>query len=107
MLRYLIAAVLALLVLYGALEAWPLIAGPSLTITSPLENATFPGGIVAVEGRAPRATELSLNGMLLLRDQEGGFSSTLTFPRGGSLLTFVATDRFGKTVTATRAIYVP
>lgn len=107
MVRYLIITVLALLVMYGGVEAWPLVAGPSLTITSPTRDAAFPGGIVAITGKAPRAAQLSLNGAPLLHDQNGGFSTLLTFPRGGSILTFVATDRFGRTVTDTRSIFVP
>ena len=107
MTKYLIGAVLLVLVGYGLIKAWPLIAGPSLYIESPTDNAPCPSGIVAVRGTAERAAVLTLNGAPLLRDQNGAFSSTLTFPRGGSILTFVVTDRFGRTVTATRAIFVP
>ncbi len=107
MTRTLIFIVLAVFALYGAIEAWPLVAGPSLTITSPADNATIEGGIVTVAGSAARAARLTLDGANVLRDQEGSFSTTLTFPRGGSILTFVATDRFGRTVTATRNIFVP
>jgi hypothetical protein len=107
MTRYLIGTVLFVLIGYGCLEAWPLLAGPSLVIESPTENASFPEGIVTVQGRAARAAVLMLNGLPVLHDQNGDFSSTLTFPQGGSILTFVATDRFGRTVTATRSIFVP
>lgn len=107
MIRYLIGAVLVVLVGYGLVEAWPLIAGPSLSIASPAQNAPYPGGVVSIRGRAERAATILLNGAPLLHDQNGGFSSTLTFPRGGSILTFAATDRFGRTVTATRNIFVP
>jgi hypothetical protein len=107
MTNYLLIAVLLALALYGAVKAMPLLEGTSLVIDSPADNAAFPGGIVAVRGRAPRAARLSLDGAPLLRDQNGDFSSTLTFPRGGSILTFTATDRFGRTVSATRAIFVP
>ncbi len=107
MTRYLISAVLLVLIVYGLIEAWPLLAGPTLSITSPTDNAPFPSGIVSVRGRTERAVTILLNGALLLHDQRGGFSSTLTFPRGGSILTFVATDRFGRTVTETRSIFVP
>ena len=107
MLRYFIALVLILLIGYGCIEAWPLLSGPSLFIVSPLHNSSYPGGIVAVRGRVERAATLTLNGALVLHDQNGDFSSTLTFPHGGSILTFVATDRFGRTVTATRNIFVP
>lgn len=107
MTRTLILIVLLLLLGYGFLEAWPLLAGPSLSITSPLNAATIPGGIVRVSGRAHRTVVLSLDGAVLPHDQNGDFSSTLTFPHGGSILTFVAIDRFGKTVTETRNIFVP
>lgn len=107
MTKYLLAAVLLILGGYGLIEAWPLVAGPSLAIVSPSDAASFPGGIVEIIGKAPRAAQLTLNGAPLLRDQDGNFSSILTFPRGGSILTFVAADRFGRTVTATRSIFVP
>lgn len=107
MTKYFISAVLLILVAYGLIEAWPLLNGPVLYINSPTNNAPFPSGIVNVIGRAERASAIVLNGAPLLHDQNGGFSSTLTFPRGGSILTFTATDRFGRTVTETRSIFVP
>ncbi|HVB20210.1 MAG TPA: hypothetical protein VNF51_02950 [Candidatus Paceibacterota bacterium] len=107
MIRYLIGAVLIIGALYGSMEAWPLLAGPELVVDSPVDNATFPGGIVSVQGQAVRAAELTVDGATVLHDQNGNFLSTLTFPQGGSILTFVATDRFGRTVTVTRSIFVP
>lgn len=107
MTHYLIMFVLVVLFGYGFIEAWPLLAGPFLSIASPTQNAPYPDGIVSIRGNAARAAQLTLNGASVLHDQNGGFSSTLTFPRGGSILTFVATDRFGRTVTATRNIFVP
>ncbi len=107
MIKYLIGAVLFVGGVYGLIEAWPLLVGPTLTIDAPINNASFPDGIVTVQGRSAHAAELTLDGAPLLRDQSGNFSSTLTFPRGGSILTFKATDRFGKTVSETRAIFVP
>lgn len=107
MVNYLIGAVLLVSVSYGLTRAWPLIAGPSLSIASPTDNAPFPGGIVSVRGVAARAAVLTLDGAPLLHQEDGTFSSTLTFPRGSSILTFVATDRFGRTVTVTRTVFVP
>jgi len=107
MTKYFILAILLLLVGYGLVEAWPLIIGPSLSIDSPTNNAPFPGGIVTISGTAERAAILTLNGAPVLHEENGTFSSTLTFPQGSSILTFVATDRFGKTVMATRSVFVP
>jgi len=108
MTRYLTVAILVLLAVYGLIEAWPLVAGPSLTIESPLDGATIPSdGILTVTGVVNRVTAFTLNGAPLLHDQNGNFSSTLTFPRGGSILTFVVADRFGRTIRETRTIFVP
>lgn len=107
MTRYLIAGVLLLLVGYGLIEAWPLLIGPSLSVDSPQNEATFPDGIVTVTGKATRIALLTLNGASIPHDKDGSFSSTLTFPRGGSILTIVATDRFGRSITVTRSIFVP
>ena len=107
MIKYLTIAVLLVLASYGLREAWPLLAGPSLSIDSPTQNAPFPNGIVTVSGKAVRAARLTLDGAAVLRREDGSFLSTLTFPRGGSILTFEATDRFGRTIIATRSIFVP
>ncbi len=107
MTRYLIGVLLALLIGYGVFQARPLIVGPTLSISSPEEHAFFPEGVIPVRGVARNAATLTLNGALLLHDQKGNFSSTLTYPHGGSILTFVATDRFGRSVRATRTIFVP
>ncbi|MFA6278810.1 MAG: hypothetical protein WCS97_03400 [Candidatus Paceibacterota bacterium] len=107
MTRYLILVVLVILVVYGLVEALPVIVGPNLSIASPSNDGAFPNGIVTVSGKAARAAVLTLNGAAILHQEDGSFSSVLTLPRGGSILTFVATDRFGKRVTATRDVFVP
>jgi|SRR3989344_4426902 len=107
MTNYFIGAVLLILIGYGSVEAWPLIVGPTLSISSPENYASIPGGILSVSGKAARGAVLTLNGEPVLHEEDGSFSSTRTFPRGGSLLTFVATDRFGKSITVTRTLYVP
>lgn len=106
MTRYLLATVLFVLIGYGLFEAWPLLAGPSLSVTSPQNEATYADGIVTVTGKASRIAMLTLDGASLLHDKDGSFSSTLTFPHGETILTFVATDRFGRHVTTTRSIFV-
>ncbi len=107
MTRYFILAVLCVLAGYGLVEARPVIVGPALSITSPADNAVFSNGIVTVSGRAARAAVLTLNGATLLHEEDGSFSSVLTLPRGGSILTLAATDRFGRRITTTRAVFVP
>jgi hypothetical protein len=107
MTKYLTIAILLILVGYGLIEAWPLIAGPTLSITFPANGAPFPGGIVTLRGKAERAAQVTLDGAPILHEEDGAFSSTLTLPHGGSQLTLVAIDRFGRSVTVTRNIFVP
>ncbi len=105
--RYLIAGALALVVVYGIMEAGPLLSGPTLVVDSPKEGAAIEGGVVSIEGHVTHAVTLTLNGNRLLASSDGAFHKKLAFPRGSSILTFTATDRFGRDVTETRTIYVP
>ncbi len=107
MFRYVLAILLVGVLTYGLVKAWPLIVGPSLVIISPIDYASYPSGIVSVSGIARRSAELTVNGAPVLRAEDGAFTTVLTFPRGGSILTFTAIDRFGRTVTAVRNIFVP
>ena len=107
MTKYLTLVILLLFIGYGVVEAWPLIAGPDISIASPANNATIIGGVVTIRGNAAHAAQLTLDGTPILHEENGDFATVLTFPRGGSILTFAATDRFGKTVIATRNIFVP
>jgi hypothetical protein len=106
--RTLVFGVLIVLLVYGAIEAWPLVAGPSISITSPTDGETVPGGVLNVSGTALRTSSLTLDGAQLLPDAVNGhFATVLAFPPGASILTFVARDRFGRSRTTTRTIYVP
>lgn len=105
--RYVTVGLLSLLILYGLIEALPLLRGPRLSVSSPADHATSTDGAIHIAGSVKHVSVLTLNGAPLLYDQTGDFSSTLVFPRGGSILTFMAADRFGRTRTETRTIFVP
>lgn len=107
MTRALLGLVLAMLAVYGLIELRPLVVGPSLTLAEPTNNASYPDGLVTVTGRALRADSLTLDGAPLLPDQQGRFETELAMASGTSILTLVATDRFGRRVATMRTIYVP
>ena len=107
MTRFFIGLIISVFAVYGLWEAYPLIAGPALTIVEPVSGAHYLDGIVAITGQARRVTALTLDGGPLFAEQSGRFTTTLAFPRGGSILTLTATDRFGRSVTKQRYIYVP
>jgi hypothetical protein len=100
------AIVLVLLVGYGLIEARHLIAGPSIVLTIPTNYTTSPDGFVAIKGTAKNTENLMLNGGPLLIDGAGNFADSLLLPKGSDILTFTATDRFGRSTSLTRTIYI-
>lgn len=104
--RSIAALFLFALLAYGAVAAWPLIAGPRLAIASPMSEEILTNGQTRIEGRALHTETLWLNGAPLLMDQEGNFSASLTLPSGGAILSLTATDRFGREITERRSVFV-
>lgn len=107
MLRPVLLLVLVGIGAYGLTRAFPLLTGPSLALATPGADAAYPDGIVSVSGVARRAALLTVNGAPVLHLANGSFEKSFAFPHGGSILTITATDRFGRTVTETRSIFVP
>ena len=105
--RAAVAFVLFLLLGYGALEAWPLLTGPSLAIESPNHLAYLTDGSARITGRAARTETLWLDGAPLLIDEKGNFAANLLLPSGGAILSLTATDRFGNEITERRTVFVP
>ncbi|HVX90202.1 MAG TPA: hypothetical protein VHC20_01010 [Candidatus Paceibacterota bacterium] len=105
-LRAAIAIVLLILVGYGAVEALPLIEGPALHASVTLDASSTPG-VVTLSGQAFRVTELALDGSPILTDDHGNFSRLIVLPRGASIMSLTATDRFGRSVTREETVYVP
>lgn len=107
MTKQILSLVLVLLLGYGMIEAWPLLSGPSLTVQTPTENSSAASGTLSLTGHVSRAVTLTVNGSPLIATEDGAFNAVRTFPHGVSLLTFSATDRFGRSRTVTRQIFVP
>ena len=105
--RLLLAGALVALVAYGIIEARALLSGPSLVVDAPADGAEYLDGLVTIQGAMRYGVSLILDGATLLPNQDGRFETVLAFPSGSSILTLVATDRFGRNMTKTRTIYVP
>lgn len=102
-----IALALLLLVGYGLIEARHLLAGPSIKLAIPSNYTTLEDGFIGISGVANNTENLSLNGGPLPIDEGGNFMETVVVARGSSILSLTATDRFGRSVTERRTIYVP
>jgi hypothetical protein len=100
------ASILLILVAgYGLIKAWPLLSGPSIHFHKDVPGAV--PGVVTISGRAPHTETLTLNGGILLIDEDGNFEKTLTLPQGGAILSLTATDRFGRSSYSRRAVWSP
>jgi hypothetical protein len=106
-LRHGAALALLALVLYGGFKAAPLLMGPTLTLSSPSDGQAFPTGLVTVAGVARHTENLKLDGAPLLIDEQGRFSTSLDLPSGGAILSMTVTDRFGRSHSLKRSVYVP
>ncbi len=105
--RIVIAFLLLIIVGYGITKAIPLISGPHIVLTSPASGQNSSDGLVTVSGTLIHAQNVSLDGDPLLTDEHGNFSSTITLSPGDSILTIRAQDRFGRSVTEQRIVYIP
>ncbi|MBU0750061.1 hypothetical protein KKH15_00920 [Patescibacteria group bacterium] len=106
-LRGILFAVLIGLIGYGAMEALPLLTGPRLTLESPLAYSTSDSGLISISGSARRTETLTLNDGPLLFDENDRFYQDLLLPQGSAILTLTATDRFGRSVTERRTVFIP
>jgi hypothetical protein len=99
--------VLAILAGYGVIKALPMLSGPSLSIESPAPYVSLPDGYLRIAGTAEHTESLTVNGGQVLIDQEGRFDRLILLPPGGAILTFTARDRFGRSTTEERTVFIP
>lgn len=104
-LRLPIAVLLLLVLAYGGFKAWPLISGPRLHLAPFVVEAS--DGFMTISGQAKHTETLTLNGGTLLIDETGHFSKVVTLPRGGVILSFAASDRFGRTHATQKEVIIP
>jgi len=99
-----VGILLALILGYGLMKAWPLLLGPVIHIDT---LTTADTGLTILSGTAIHTKTLTLNGGTLLIDENGAFSKSLTLPRGDVILSLTATDRFGRERTTRRDVIIP
>jgi len=87
--------------LYTQLDVF--LGGPSITITSPTELASYTQEEqVIITGVAKNVSALTLNGAGVAIDQNGEFSKLLLLSPGFNIMEVSAEDKFGRTDTQTR-----
>lgn len=88
---------LALILAYALFAALPYLLGPSLTVSV----STGPEGLTVVAGETKRVSYLTINGAEVALEEDGAYRTERAYPEGYTVLTALAKDRFGRTITKT------
>ena len=102
--QILLGALVVVALGYGLFRAYPLVAGPSITIYNPKDGDYVASTTFEVSGQVKRATVITLQGKPITIDTEGHFRELLVAQKPYTILVLVATDQYGATVS--KAIHV-
>lgn len=94
----LIIGLIIIVIGFAASRFTTVIAGPSVTITSPADGALVTEPTVTISGRAKRINKISLNDRIIFTDDTGNFNETLLLGEGYTILVIKAEDQFGRQV---------
>ncbi|MEX0934811.1 MAG: hypothetical protein WDZ70_00600 [Candidatus Paceibacterota bacterium] len=89
---------------YGYHAVNPFLAGPSLTLITPEDNAHLEKPLIEVRGSVQNLSHLYLNGRSITMTQEGTFAEELLLVPGYNTVELTGTDRFGREITTRRQI---
>lgn len=87
--------------MYGAFRAYPLVAGPTITVYNPHDGDYVASSTFEISGLVKRANTLTLQGRPISVDTEGHFKETLVAQFPYTILVVEATDAYGASVTKT------
>lgn len=98
---YLFGILILVAVVYGVWRAYPLIAGPHVTVYAPHDGDIVSSSTFQLSGRVSRVKNISVQGRSIPIDKEGNFNETLVAQAPYSIITIVATDFYDKTIVKT------
>ncbi len=95
-----------LIIGYAYFEARGVLYGPTIEVTSEITEVTDP--FVAIQGKADRIAELSMNGRAISVTEDGAFNEPYLLAPGLNRIMLDATDRYGRTSQqVVRIVYNP
>lgn len=86
----------AVIVGYSLFQAWKLISGPIINITSPQNGTTFSQALIEIEGQARNIAYLNLNDRPIFTDKNGYFKEKILLSPGYNIIKLDAQDKFKK-----------
>ncbi len=96
---YGIGILLLVAILYGGFRAYPLLAGPKITLYAPHDGDIVASSTFQISGQVLRAKEITVQGRPITIDTEGRFTETLVPVSPYTIIVINATDAYGATVT--------
>ncbi len=105
----LLVAGLALIVVLGvigyvALQVFVLISPPPLHLDEPTDGFVSSSASVKIRGKTAENTDVSINGISILTEPDGSFTSQVPLKRGVNDLTVTATNRLTKQTSINRTV---
>jgi len=94
--QWLIMFFFLVIVAYSLFQARFIILGPHIEIKAPQNGASFEADLINVVGQAKNIVFISLNDRPIYVDKNGDWSEKLIAPKGPSIITVRARDRFGR-----------
>lgn len=86
--------IVLLIVVYALFQARHLITGPTITLLGDIPSV-ISTSTVTIQGKAENIVSLSLNGKPIFTTDEGVFEEVVTLPKGYTIVTIEAVDRYG------------
>lgn len=98
---YFLGVLILISLVYGGFRAYPLIAGPTVTIYNPHDGDTVASTTFELSGQVSRVKEITVQGRSIPIGTDGNFAEILIAQLPYSIIVITATDFYGKTVTKT------
>lgn len=102
---YVFGTLLLVAILYGCWRAYPLIAGPHITINYPKDGELVASSTFQISGRVSRVKNIELQGRPIVIDKEGNFSEILVTQAPYTIITLYATDFYDKSITKVMKVF--
>lgn len=96
---YLVGILVLIAITYGLFRAYPLLAGPNITVHSPKDGENVASTTFQISGTVLRAKEITIQGRPITTDTDGKFNETLVPQYPYTLIILEAKDSYGNTKT--------
>lgn len=96
---YLVGILVLTALSYGFFRAYPLLAGPNITVDSPKDGENVASTTFQISGTALRAKEITIQGRPITTDTDGKFNEILVPQYPYTIIVLTAKDSYGNIET--------